>query len=107
MLLRGEYYLQIRLSTESIESMLGDGYFEISARSENMIEAFKDFDNGKIHLRMKRENSKHSLEEHFYWVVNFHYEHGIRPTKIFESDIVQDFAKKYVTPYVKQGDNTK
>jgi hypothetical protein len=28
--------LQMRLSAESIESMLGDGHFEISARSESL-----------------------------------------------------------------------
>ena len=99
--------MQKRLSAESIESMLGDGHFEISARSEEMIEAFKDFDNGKIHLRIKRENSKYSLEDRFFWVANFHYEHGIRPSRIFESYTVQDFAEKYVAPYVKQRDNTK
>ena len=96
--------MQKRLSAESIESMLGDGHFEISARSEEMIEAFKDFDNGKIHMRLKRENSKHSLKDRFHWIANFHYEHGIRPARIFEFDTVRDFAKKYITPYVKKSE---
>ena len=96
--------MQIRVTIEGVDPMLGAGHFEVSARSENMIEAFKDFDNGKIQMRLKRENSKHSLKDRFHWIANFHYEHGIRPARIFEFDTVRDFAKKYITPYVKKSE---
>lgn len=92
----------MKLPIEAIDPMLGAGHFKVSARSENMIVAVKSFDGGKIHMRLKRENSKYSLQDHYYWVANFHYEYGIRPARIFESDTVRNFAKKYVTPYVKK-----
>jgi len=102
-----ESLLQMRLPIEAVKPMLEEGDFQVYTLSENMIEAFKSYDNGKIHMRMKRENSKYSLEDHFFWVANFHFEHGIRPARIFESDLVRDFAEKYVIPYVTQIDNTK
>ena len=98
----GELLLQIKLSTEAVEPILEKGDFQVSARSENMIEAFKTIDSGKIHMRLKRENSKYSLKDRFYWVANFHYEHGIRPARIFESDIIRDFAEKYIIPHLMQ-----
>jgi hypothetical protein len=52
----GELLLQIKLSTEAVEPILEKGDFQVSACSENMIEAFKTIDNGKIHMRLKREN---------------------------------------------------
>jgi len=94
--------LQMRLPIEAVEPMLEKGDYNVSARSENMIEAFKDFDDGKIHMKLKLENSKYSLEDHFYWVANFHYQYGIRPARIFESDIVRDFAEKYLLLTLKK-----
>jgi len=58
----------MKLPIEAIDPMLGAGHFKVSARSENMIVAVKSFDDGKIHMRLKRENSKYSLQDHYYWV---------------------------------------
>ena len=94
--------LQMRLPIEAIDSMLNAGDFKVSWHSENMMEAFKAFNNGKIHMKLKRENSKYSLKDRFYWVANFHYEHGIRPARTFESDLIRDFAEKYIIPHLMQ-----
>ena len=93
--------MQVKLKPENLEPMLQSGNFEISQRFENQIEAFKSFDYGRIHLRMKREKSRYLLKEKYHWVVNFHFEIGLRPQRFFDSQKVHEFAKKYIRPYVK------
>jgi hypothetical protein len=93
--------MQLRLSPENVEPMLQQGKFEISQKSENQIEAFKPFDYGKIHLRMKRKKAGYLLKDSYHWVAAFHLEIGLRPKRFFDSPKVHEFAKKYVIPYTK------
>ena len=81
--------------------MLQNGEFEISQKSENLIEAFKSFDHGKIHLRMKRKKSRYLLQENYSWVAAFHLEIGVRPKRFFDTPKIHEFAEKYIIPYVQ------
>ena len=93
--------MQVRLSPEKVKPMLQNGEFEISQKSENQIEAFKAFDHGKIHLRMKREKSRYRLQENYRWVAAFHLEKGLRPKRFFDTSKIHEFAEKYIIPYVQ------
>ena len=92
-------FLQFRLSEKNLEEMLKNGEFDIKQKSENLIDAKKDQNYGKIHLQMKRETSNYMLKECFYWVVNIHFEIGLRPKRFFDSPEVKNFAEKYIIPY--------
>jgi hypothetical protein len=91
--------MQIKLNPEKVDLMLSNGSFDILFKSENQIEAIKPYDFGKIHMRLKREKTRYSLKENYYWVANIHYELGVRPNRYFESQKVQDFVKNFVQPY--------
>lgn len=91
--------MQIRLTPENVESMLKGGEFEISQRSENQIEATKPLNYGRIHMRLKREKSRYTLEDRDHWLVNIHLERGLRPQRFFDSKQVHEFAEKYVLPH--------
>jgi len=93
--------VQVKLKPENLEPMLQSGKFEISQRSENQIEAFKPHDYGKIHMRLKREKSRYSIQERYHWIANFHFERGLRPQRFFDSKKVHTFAEKYVIPFAE------
>lgn len=93
--------MQLRLSPENVEPMLQKGEFEISQKSENQIEAFKPFDYGRIHMRLKREKAGYFLRDNYHWVAAFHLEIGLRPKRFFDSAKVHEFAEKYIIPYAK------
>jgi hypothetical protein len=79
--------------------MLQNGKFKVSYRSENQIEAFKAFNHGRIHLRIRREKARYFIRQKYHWIANFHFEIGLRPKRYFDSPKVHEFSERYVTPY--------
>lgn len=93
--------MQTKISPENVEKMLQKGKFEVSYRTANQIEAKKPFGYGRIHMRLKREKSRYSMQERYYWLASFHFEKGLRPERFFDSENVSDFAENYVLPYAE------
>ena len=93
--------MQVKLSPENVELMLQSGEFEVTQRSENQIEAKKPFHYGRIHMRLKREKSRYTLQDRYHWVANIHFERGLRPQRFFDTKKVHEFAEKYVIPYAE------
>ena len=93
--------VQFKLPPENVEKMLDNGKFEVYQRSENQIAATKPLDFGKIKLRLKREQSRYSIEMHHHWLVNVHYEYGVRPQRDFDSKKVKEFSNNFVKPYAE------
>jgi hypothetical protein len=94
-------YMQLKLLPENVEPLLKKGKFKVTQKSENQIEAFKPFDHGRIHLRMKRVKTPYLLEDNYWWAATFHLEIGLRPKRFFDSPKVHEFAEKYIVPYSK------
>ena len=79
--------------------MLENARCEVVAESEKQIVAVKRMNDGRIHIRLKRNAVRYSLKERYYWLANIHFEKGLRPTHLFESREVREFVKKYVKPF--------
>jgi len=58
-------------------------------------------DEGRIHIRLKRNAVRYPLKERYYWLADIHFEKGLRPIHLFESREVREFVKKYVKPFTK------
>jgi hypothetical protein len=93
--------MQIKMASENVEPMLKSGEFEISYRSESQIVATKPIDYGRIHMRLKLQSPRYSLQERHYWLANIHFERGLRPQRIFDSNKIKEFVDQYIRPYTK------
>lgn len=93
--------MQVKLSPKNVEPMLKSGDYEIAFQSENQIVVTKPFNYGRIHIRLKREKSRYSLQERYYWLANISFQKSLRPKRFFDSKDVHEFAEKYVIPYAE------
>ena len=90
--------MQVKVSSEAIESILENAECQISQRSEKQVVALKHMNYGNIRIRFKRKALPYLLEKRNYWLADIHFEKGLRPQRYFDSQEVKDFVKEYVKP---------
>lgn len=89
------------MTSENVEMMLKNSEYEIFQESKQQIVATKPFNYGRIHIRLKRKSPPYLLKERYYWLADIHFEKGLRPQKIFDSNEIRQFVDKHIRPYAE------